>query len=35
VDNLALAGQYRKKMAKVLTKRAIEAALAALQKAGA
>ena len=35
VDNLAMAGQYRKKMAKIFTKRAIEAALAALGKAGA
>ena len=34
-DNLALPGQYRKKMAKVFTKRAIEEALAALEKAGA
>jgi 4-hydroxybenzoyl-CoA reductase subunit beta len=34
VDNLALDGRYRKKMAKVFTKRAIEASLAALQKAG-
>jgi CO/xanthine dehydrogenase FAD-binding subunit len=35
VDNLAMAGQYRKKMAKVFTMRAIEAALAVLGKAGA
>jgi 4-hydroxybenzoyl-CoA reductase beta subunit len=35
IDNLALPGSYRRKMVKVFTKRAIEAALLNLQKAGA
>ena len=34
-DNLALPGEYRKKMIKVFAKRAIEAALAALGKGAA